>query len=64
MEGHAAHGRALRQAALLPGERNFQLLRYGQRIVKKHLVKVSQTVEQNTVRILFLGLHVVLHHRG
>ena len=64
MERDAAHGRPLRKAALLPRQRNLQFSGCRLGILKKHLIKIPQAVEQDTVGILLLGLHVVAHHGG
>ncbi len=63
MVGYAAHGCALLKAAVfarksdlkLPGRRNC--------VLKKHFIKVSETVEKETVRIFLFGLQILLHHR-
>ena len=60
--GHAAHGRPLRLAAVPAGERQGQKLRNQLGIIKKHLVKVAETVKQDKILILFFDIHVLLHH--
>ena len=60
--GHAAHGRPLRQAALLARQGQFQLTGDQFGVLKEHFIKVSQPVEQYTVRIFFFGLQIMLHH--
>ena len=62
MERHAAHRRPLRQAAALPGQSQFQLPRYDLGVLKEHLIEISETVKEDTARILFFGLEVMLHH--
>ena len=61
--GDAAHGRPLRKAALLSGQRQLQLPGGGHGILKEHLVEIAQPVEKETVGILLLRLHVMSHHR-
>ena len=60
--GHPAHWRPLRQAALLARQGQFQLTGDQFGVLKEHLIKVSQPVEQYTVRIFFFGLQIMLHH--
>ena len=62
--GHAAHGRALLQAAVPPRQRQLQGLGHRHRVVKEHLVKVAQAIHQDAVLVLLLGRQVVLHHWG
>ena len=62
--GHAGHGRALLQPALLAGQRQLQLLGHGHRVVKEHLIKIPHAVEEQAAGILLLHLEVVLHHGG
>ena len=62
MKRHPAHGRPFFETAVLAGQRQFQFLRYDLRIIKKHLVEISETVEKDAVLIFFFGLHVLLHH--
>ena len=59
---HPAHGSPLRQAALLARQGQFQLTGDQFGVLKEHLIKVSQPVEQYTVRIFFFGLQIMLHH--
>ena len=58
-----AHGRPLLLAAVLPCQCDFQFPGRCQGILKKHFIKVSKTVKEDTVRILLFGFHVLLHHR-
>ncbi len=62
--GHTAHGRALLEAAVAPGEGQLQLPAGQQRVIKEHLVEVPQAIEQYRVRVLLLDFHILLHHRG
>ena len=64
MIGDTAHGCAFLQAAGFPCQGKLQLTGYNLCILEKHLKKISQTVEQNTVGILLLCLHILLHHGG
>ena len=64
MERHAAHRRTLRLTAITSGERQLQLPGYRFSIVKEHFIKVTQTVHQNSIFVLFFDLQVLLHHRG
>ena len=60
--GHAAHGRALRQAAVAPRKGQLQLAAGGQRVVKEHFIKIAQAVEKQLVGVLLLNGQVLLHH--
>ena len=60
---NAAHGGTLIQSAVFSCQRQFQFLGYQLCILKKHLVKVTQTIKKDTVFVLFLCLHILLHHR-
>ena len=64
MIGHAAHGRSLFQAAVLSCQRDLQFPGCCDGILKKHLIKISQSIKQDAVFILFLRIHVLLHHGG
>ena len=59
---HAAHGCPLLLAAIPAGEGQRQKLRDKLGIIKKHLVKVAETVKQDKILILFFDIHVLLHH--
>ena len=61
--GNPAHRRALLHPAVLSCQCQLQFLRDRFRVIKKHLVKVAQSVKKNTVFILLLCCKVVLHHR-
>ena len=63
VEGHAAHGRPLRLAAVAARKRQIQFLRRRFCVVEKHLVKIAQPVHQNTVLIVPLDFEILLHHR-
>ena len=58
----AAHGRPLRKAAFFSGQGKLQFFGDRHRILKKHFIKVAQTVKQNTVRVLFFCRNILLHH--
>ncbi|CCZ32536.1 putative uncharacterized protein [Firmicutes bacterium CAG:646] len=45
MERNAAHGRPFLKTAVLSRKSQFQFPGYGNRILKKHLIKISQTVK-------------------
>ena len=62
MVGNAAHGRPFLQAAFFSCQSNLQFLRDGERIFKKHLIKIPQPVKQDTVRVLLLGFQIMDHH--
>ena len=62
MERHAAHGCALGLAAIAAGQRQLQLARGGDGIVKEHLVKVTQAVKQKIILIFIFDLKILLHH--
>ena len=62
VERNAAHRRALAQAAVAAGQRQFQLLRNQLRVVEEHLIEIAQPEEQDRVRILLLDLEILLHH--
>ena len=61
--GNAAHGGALGKAAVLAGQGDLQLFGDQKGIVKEHLVKIAQAVEQYAVLIFFFCFQVLLHHR-
>ena len=58
----SAHRCALLESACLSRQGDLKLFGCRQRIVKKHFIKISQPVKEDTVLILFLCLHVLLHH--
>ena len=60
--GYAAHGSALRKTAAFSGECQFKLPGNSDSVVKKHFVEITETVKEQTVRILMLGAQIVLHH--
>ena len=62
MIGNAAHGGPLRKPAVLTGQRQLQLLGGGLRVLEKHLVKIPETVKQDTVFVLLFRLQVLGHH--
>ena len=62
VEGHTAHGRPLRQAALLAGKGEVQLSGCCKRILKEHLIKIPDTVKEDLIFMLPLDLHILLHH--
>ena len=64
VEGHAAHRRALLQTAAFPRQRQLQLAGDELRVVKKHLIEVAQTEEEDHTGVFLLHLHVLTHHRG
>ena len=59
---NAAHRRALLLTASSAGQGQLKLLGYENRIIKKHLIKVSQSEEQNMVFMLLFDIHILLHH--
>ena len=61
VEGHAAHGGALLQAALLAGQGQVQLFGHREGVVEEHLVKVTDAVKENFVLMLIFDLNVLLH---
>ena len=58
----AAHGRSFLQPAGFSCQRQLQLLRRHNGVLKKHFIEIPQPVKEDTVRILFFCLHVLLHH--
>ena len=62
VKGHTAHRSALLQAAALAGQRDLQNLTCLKRIVKEHLIEVTQTIKKDAVRVLCLGIQIILHH--
>ena len=64
MIGYAAHGGALLQTATLSRQRDLQFSGGCQRVVKKHLIEITQPIKQYAVRILLLSLQILLHHGG
>ena len=63
MKGNAAHRRALFQAAVAPGQRQIEELRDLLRVLKKHLIKISQPIKHDAVFVLLFDLEIVPHHR-
>ena len=59
----AAHWRPSRQATVFAGQRQLQLPRNRQRIIKKHFIKITQTEEYNISVILVFYIQILLHHR-
>ena len=62
VEGHAAHGGALRKATLLAGKGKIQLPGRRDGIVEEHLVKIADAVKKNFVLMLVFDLKILLHH--
>ena len=62
VEGHAAHGGPLFQTALLAGQGQIQLFGRCEGILKEHLVKIADAVEQDLVLVLFFDFQILLHH--
>ena len=62
VEGHAAHGSALRKAALLAGKGKIQLPGRRDGIVEEHLVKIADAVKKNFVLVLIFDFKILLHH--
>ena len=62
VEGHAAHGGALRKAALLAGKGKIQLPGRRDGIIEEHLVKIADAVKKNFVLVLIFDLKILLHH--
>ena len=63
VERDAAHRRALREAAVLAGERQLQLSGDRHGVLEEHLVKVAEPVKQDAVGIFFSRCDILLHHR-
>ena len=59
---YTSHRRPFLQPAFFSCQGNLQFLGDGQRVFKKHLIKISQPVKQDTVRVLFLGFQIMDHH--
>ena len=62
VEGHAAHGGALRKAALLAGKGKIQLPGGRDGILEEHLVKIADAVKKNFVLMLVFDIKILLHH--
>ncbi|OPZ67840.1 MAG: hypothetical protein BWY81_01123 [Firmicutes bacterium ADurb.Bin467] len=60
---HAAHRRALGEAAIPPGQRQFQLAGDEHGVLEEHLVEVAEAEKQDRVPVPLLHLEVLLHHR-
>ena len=60
--GYAAHGGALLQAAVPPGQGQLQLPGGLLRIVEEHFIKIAQAEKQQAILILRLQVQVLLHH--
>ena len=61
--GDAAHGGALREPAALAGQCQLQFPGDCHCIVKEHLIKISQTVKEQAVRVFLFCAQIMLHHR-
>ena len=61
VDGHAAHGGALLQAALLAGEGQIQLAGRREGVVKEDLVKIADVIKQNCVLVFIFDAHILLH---
>ena len=61
---NAAHRCPFLKAAGFSRQGKFQFLACFDRIVKEHLIKITETIEKNTILILFFGLQILLHHRS
>ena len=55
-------GDPLLLAAVFPCQSDFQLSGGSQRVIKEHLIKIAQPIEQNAVLILGFRLHILFHH--
>ena len=64
VERNSAHRGALCLAAVAPGERKLKHARRDDGIIKKHLVKVAETVKKQEILILIFYFKVLLHHRS
>ena len=64
MKRNTAHRRSLFETACFTGKSQFKFLRYENRIVKEHLVKIPDAVEKKAVGILLLRFEIILHHGG
>ena len=64
MKGNAAHRSTFFQTTGLAGQSDLQFFGGHKRIVKKHLIEITQTIEQDAVAVFLFCLHILLHHRG
>ena len=62
MIGHATHGRPLRQAAVPASESQLQLPGSQNGIIKKHFIKIAQTIKQYVILMHPFDFLVLLHH--
>ncbi|CDC62015.1 uncharacterized protein BN660_01255 [Clostridium sp. CAG:448] len=59
----SAHGRAFLFPAIPSRQRQSDGAGRGDRVVKKHLVKIPQAIKEQIIFILLLDLQVLFHHR-
>ena len=62
MIGNTTHRCSLFQTAAFSGKGNLQFLGHSQGVIKKHFIKIAQTIKKNAVLVLFLCLQILLHH--
>lgn len=60
---HAAHRRTLFESAISACKRQIEQSRSSDGIVEKHLVKVAEAEEKQTIGIIIFYLKISLHHR-
>ena len=60
---NAAHRRTFLLTTTFARKSKFKFSGSNLGILKEHLIEITQTIEQDTVFILLLGLHILLHHR-
>ena len=64
MVRHAAHRDAFFDTGALSGQHKIKFPACGFRVVKKHFIKIPDTIKHQRVRILFLDAEILLDHRG
>ena len=64
MVRNAAHRHFFLHARIAPGQHKVELQRRSLRVIKKHLIKITEAIKDDRVGILFFHLQIMLHHRG
>ena len=63
MKWNSAHRSTFFQSAVLTSKRQFQFFGYKDCIIKKHLIKVAKSIEQDAVLVTFFCFTIFPHHR-
>ena len=63
MKRHAAHRPAVFHPGVSAGQHQVQLTGSNLGVLKKHFIKVAQTIKNQGVLIILFYLEILLHHR-